>query len=190
MEHAKFLLSQMRNESTAAMGWTNTPFYKWLMQNSPDVYKLYKLANPHAGRQVSISTTEDCQQSGKGKPPSSQATRNRRLGTAATIIQFMNDLHTSGFLRIPRMSIRSLGRIMYERYEIINEDLAKEVIRVHAKKILNGLGDEWIVSPIYQKLEILITGHKKMKNTELEKQAIGLVLLMRDSVEGKQADNQ
>ncbi|KFY77935.1 hypothetical protein V499_02804 [Pseudogymnoascus sp. VKM F-103] len=182
LEHAKFLLSQMKNRSSADMGWKTTPFFKWLVQNSPDITKQH---NP-TGRQASISATD--QSGSKGKPASSQAAKNKPIGAAATILQFMNDLHTSGFLRIPRMNIRSLARIMYERFEIIDEDLAKEVIQVHAKTIYHGLGEEWAGSPIFHKLEILSTGHQKVADAECHKQAIGLVLLMRDGIEDEKRE--
>ncbi|OBT61111.1 hypothetical protein VE03_10838 [Pseudogymnoascus sp. 23342-1-I1] len=180
VEHSKFLLSQMKNRSSAAMGWKTTPFFKWLVQNSPDVTKQHK----PTGRQAGVSATEHSHQSGgKGKPESSQAATKKPVGTAATITQFMNDLHTSGFLRIPRMNIRSLARVMYERFEINDEDLAKEVIQLHAKTIYHGLGDEWAGSPIYHKLEILSTEHQKATDAECRKEAIRLVLLIRDGVE-------
>lgn len=176
----------MKNRSSAAMGWKTTPFFKWLVQNSPDVTKQHKPTE----RQVGITATEYSHQSGgKGKSVSSQAATKKPMGTAPTIIQFMSDLHTSGFLRIPRMNVRSLARIMYERFEINDEDLAKEVIHVHAKTIYHGLGDEWAGSPIYHKLEILSTENQKITDAEYRKQAIGLVLLMREGVEDELADS-
>ncbi|OBT83926.1 hypothetical protein VE02_06860 [Pseudogymnoascus sp. 03VT05] len=185
LEHSKFLLSQMKNRSSADMGWKTTPFFKWLVQNSPDATKQHK----PIGRQASISATGYSHQSGgKGKPASSQAAKKKPMGTAATIVQFMTDLHTSGFLRIPRMNIRSLARSMYERFEIMDEDLAKEVIQVHAKTIYHGLGDEWAGSPIYHKLEILSMGQQKVADAECHKQAIGLVLLMRHGVEDEKRE--
>ncbi|KFY48696.1 hypothetical protein V495_01115 [Pseudogymnoascus sp. VKM F-4514 (FW-929)] len=186
VEHSKFLLSQMKNISSAAMGWKNTPFFKWLVQNSPDVYKQQK----PSGRQAGTTATENSHQSGgKGKSSSSQSATKKPIETAAIIAQFMNDLHTSGSLRIPRMNIRSLARIMYERFDIIDEDLAKEVIQVHAKTIYQGLGNEWAGSPIYQKLEVLSSGNPKVVNTEHRRQAISLVLLLRDGVEDDLAEN-
>lgn len=168
------------------MGWKTTPFFKWLVQNSPDDSKQQK----PTGRQASINATEHSHQSGgKGKPASSQAASKKPMGTAATIVKFMNDLHTSGFLRIPRMNIRSLARIMYERFEINDEDLAKEVIQMHAKTIYKALDNKWAGSPIYHKLEILSTGNQNVTGAEYHKQAIGLVLLMRDGVEDELAEN-
>ncbi|KFY87145.1 hypothetical protein V500_07161 [Pseudogymnoascus sp. VKM F-4518 (FW-2643)] len=185
LEHAKFLLSQMKNRSSAAMGWKTTPFFKWLVQNSPDASKQHK----PTGRQASISATGHSHQSGgKGNPASSQVAITKPMDTAATLVKFMNDLHTFGFLRIPRMNIRSLARIMYERFEITDEDLAKEVIEVHAKTIYHGLGEEWAGSPIYHRLEILSTGQKGT-DTECRKQAIGVVLLTRDGVEDELVEN-
>lgn len=179
-EHAKFLLSQMKNRSSAEMGWKTTPFFKWLVENSPDATKQQK----PTGRQISISTIDHSAQSnGKGKLTPSLAATKKLMGTASTIVQFMSDLHTSGFLRIPRMNIRSLARIMYERFEIKDEDLAKEVIQAHAKTIYRGLGGEWVGSPIYHKLEILSTGHQKVMDAQYRKQAVELVLLLRDGVE-------
>lgn len=185
-EHAKFLLSQMKNRSSAEMGWKTTPFFKWLVQNSPDATKQQN----STGRQTSISALDHSVQSyGKGKSTPSLAATKKPMGTAATIVQFMYDLHTSGFLRIPRMNIKSLARAMYERFEIKGEDLAKDVIQSHAKTIYRELGGEWASSPIYHKLEILSTGHQKVMDAQCHKQAVELVLLLRDGAEDELANN-
>jgi len=80
------------------------------------------------------------------------------------------------------MNMRSLARNLYERFDITDEELAKEIIQTHAKKIYDALGDEWSVSPIYQKLELLLIGRRKVKQTDLQKEALNLVLKVRDDI--------
>lgn len=80
------------------------------------------------------------------------------------------------------MNMRSLARNLYERFDITEEELAKEIIQTHAKKIYDALGDEWSVSPIYQKLELILCGPRKVKQSDLQKEALNLVLKVRDDI--------
>lgn len=88
----------------------------------------------------------------------------------------MHDLHQSGTLRLQNMTIRKFSRHLYERYEIASDYVAQEIVRIHAKKILSGLGDEWAASPISQKLEEVLSKPKKgLTNSQKEAKRIILV---------------
>jgi hypothetical protein len=109
----------------------------------------------------------------------SRARLSRAKPTSDIIIQMMQNLHQSGRLCLQNMTIRKLSRHLYERYEITSDYVGQEIIRISAKKILAGLSTEWAASPIYQKLEEVLSKRKKGL-TDSQKDAKKIVLVPRN----------
>lgn len=170
-KHAQFLFSQMRNPSAASMGWSDTPFYKWLAEETPDIYERYK---PKA------RATPPLHQSRRASP---WAIHAARVNSAQTIVSFMHELHHSKRLRISQMNMKALVSNLYERFDIEHEELAREVIIAHAKRIYDSLGEEWHLSPVYQKLEAFASEQQKLKRSDLQAHALNLELRIRAGIQ-------
>ncbi len=106
--------------------------------------------------------------------------RKRRRSTTTVILETMNELYEGGRLRRQNINLRQLSRALYERYDIASEEMAKEVVKVQAKPLFVALGSEWATSPIYVKLEKLLSQPEKC-HPSLRKEAKNIVLNPRST---------
>jgi hypothetical protein len=170
-KHAQFLLSQLRKPG-ARRDWCYTIFYKWLQEYCADVYRLYEPSVAGASSSRTESTS----------PRKSSSTL--QLGTPVLIVDFMNELHESGRVRMWRMNVSALTKAMVREFDIESEEFAKEVLTAHAKRIFDLLGEEWAVSKIYHKLESFIMNASRRPGPA-EKRAMKWYLQRRQKEESE-----
>ncbi|KAI9734471.1 MAG: hypothetical protein M1818_006860 [Claussenomyces sp. TS43310] len=155
---ATFLLSQMRKQGVN-VNWSRTTIFRWLKATCPEIYQRYEPnaaqeePSPGGGEGTTtyssalVDQTEDTTSESRSRI---SAIESRRA--AEIIFHTMRELDESKTLRKHHMTILKLSRILYERFELPNEEVAQEVLKCHAEPLALLLEATWGTSPIHRRI--------------------------------------